>query len=72
MSQSKSKEISLSIQGMTCGHCQARVERALRAVPGVVEVHVDLVAGQATVRGDVEAAALVQAADQAGYPARPL
>lgn len=68
----KQDRILLSIRGMTCGHCQGRVERVLRAVPGVVEVQVDLEAGRATVQGDVEVAALVQAADQAGYPAEPV
>lgn len=27
--------LSLSIDGMTCGHCVAAVKRALEAVPGV-------------------------------------
>ena len=37
-----SKEWDLIIQGMTCASCVARVERALRAVPGVMEVKVSV------------------------------
>ncbi|WP_163823240.1 cation transporter, partial [Proteus mirabilis] len=34
--------ISLAIEGMTCASCVGRVERALKAVPGVVQAHVNL------------------------------
>ncbi|WP_251269058.1 cation transporter, partial [Enterobacter hormaechei] len=37
-----SQERDLIIEGMTCASCVARVERALRAVPGVMEVSVNL------------------------------
>ena len=39
----------LAIDGMTCGSCVARVERALRAVPGVVEASVNLATERASV-----------------------
>ena len=32
----------LKIEGMTCSHCKAAVEKALKAVPGVIDVAVDL------------------------------
>ena len=64
----------LDVSGMNCGSCVGRVERALAQVPGVVEASVNLAAQTATVRhlalGDI-AARLVQAATDAGYPARP-
>lgn len=66
----RSDRILLAIQGMTCGHCQGRVERALRAVSGVTEVEVDLAAGRASIRGNADAEALVAASTEAGYPAR--
>lgn len=34
--------ISLSIEGMTCASCVGRVEKALRAVPGVASANVNL------------------------------
>ena len=41
-------ETVLSVQGMACGHCAARVEAALLALKGVKEAKVDL--ESATVR----------------------
>ncbi|WP_322039565.1 heavy metal translocating P-type ATPase [Burkholderia diffusa] len=63
--------IELSIDGMHCGGCTGRVQRALAAVPGVVEAAVDLDAHAATVTAQdtVEPAQLVAAVDAAGYRA---
>ena len=57
---------TLRIEGMTCGGCAARVERALRAVPGVADARVDLEAHLATVTGGAGAAALLAAVEAAG------
>ena len=57
------------IEDMTCASCVSRVEKAIRAVPGVTEVSVDLVSGIArVVGGDPEA--VVDAVIDQGYPAR--
>lgn len=58
----------MKIDGMTCGHCQARVEKALNAIEGV-SAKVDLAAKSATVQvsGDVVDAVLVSAVENAGY-----
>ncbi|MBN3800766.1 copper ion binding protein, partial [Burkholderia sp. Ac-20392] len=63
--------IELGIDGMHCGGCTGRVQRALAAVPGVVEATVDLDAHAATVTAHetVEAAQLVDAVGAAGYRA---
>ncbi|WP_081071839.1 heavy metal translocating P-type ATPase [Burkholderia territorii] len=63
--------IELAIEGMHCGGCTGRVQRALAAVPGVVEAAVDLDAHAATVTAQdtVEPAQLVAAVDAAGYRA---
>jgi P-type Cu+ transporter len=42
-------ETELTIEGMTCASCVARVERALKAVPGVSEANVNLMTETATV-----------------------
>ncbi|HLQ20650.1 MAG TPA: heavy metal translocating P-type ATPase [Tabrizicola sp.] len=60
----------LTIEGMTCASCVARVERALKSVPGVTLANVNLATESARVEGVVEAAALVQAVKAAGYDAR--
>ncbi len=74
----------LAIDGMTCASCVARVERALRKVPGVQDVSVNLATEQAVVQlaeagaaGSPEAvattdAALLEAVHRAGYEASVL
>ena len=37
-----STTLTLPVEGMTCASCVGRVERALRAVPGVIEATVNL------------------------------
>ncbi|MGX9964614.1 heavy metal translocating P-type ATPase [Roseomonas sp. F4] len=59
----------IGVEGMTCASCAGRVERALRAVPGVVEASVNLASEQATLRLllPVEDAVLAAALAEAGY-----
>ncbi len=60
---------TLTIEGMTCGHCKARVEKALAALEGITGVTVDLEAKTAVVEM-TEAIAdgvLTEAVDDAGY-----
>ncbi|MCW3699512.1 heavy metal translocating P-type ATPase [Burkholderia cenocepacia] len=63
--------IALSVDGMHCGGCTGRVQRALAAVPGVVDAAVDLDAQAATVTAQdtVEPERLVDAIREAGYHA---
>jgi len=64
--------IKLRITGMTCGHCQAKVEQALKGVSGVYSAVVDLPEGAAQVDFDddrVTAAQLIGAVQRAGYGA---
>jgi Au+-exporting ATPase len=62
--------LELSIEGMTCASCVGRVERALKAVPGVDEASVNLATETGTVRGHAGAEALIAAIEDAGYDAR--
>ncbi len=63
--------VAFDIDGMTCASCVSRVERALRAVPGVIEASVNLATNRATVvHGGVGNAALIAAVQRAGYEAR--
>ena len=57
---------TIVIKGMMCAHCQAHVEKALNALPGVTAA-VDLEAGTAAVQGDVSDEALTKAVTDAGY-----
>ena len=62
----------LTVLGMTCASCVGRVERALKAVPGVVEASVNLATERATIRGAADAKSLIAAIAGAGYEAKPL
>lgn len=65
-----SDTIRLTINGMTCKHCVAAVEKALAAVDGVEQVvEVSLEAGSATVTGTASTEALIAAIREAGYQA---
>lgn len=65
-----SEVITLSVSGMSCQHCVAAVEEALRDVAGVERVEVDLGQARATVEGSgFDAAALRAAVADAGYDA---
>lgn len=64
--------LTLAIEGMSCGHCVARVSKTLTAVPGVAVDEVQI--GRARVRfdpGTTSPADIARAVDEAGYPARP-
>ena len=63
---------TLSITGMTCGHCVANVRTALQGVAGVADVEV--ARGTATFRADPRdregvVARAIEAITLAGYPA---
>lgn len=60
---------TLNIEGMMCAHCQGRVEKALKEVPGVTAVTVNLEAKNAVVTAEdrVSADTLKKAVTDAGY-----
>ena len=62
--------IELNVQGMSCGACVKHVTQALQPLAGVTAVEVDLQAGRVKVDGSADAAALIAALDEAGYPAQ--
>lgn len=67
------ESIELAIEGMTCASCVARIEKALKAVPGVTQASVNLATERASVRltkGIATSASLEQAVRAAGYDAR--
>jgi len=60
---------TITVEGMSCSHCEQTVEEALETVSGVTDVTVDRESEQASVEGDADATALVEAVDDAGYTA---
>lgn len=70
--QANAPAIRLSIGGMNCASCVARVETALKKVPGVVEANVNLAERTAIITGVSSAAPLLEAVVGAGYRAAEL
>ncbi|MEM1446048.1 MAG: SO_0444 family Cu/Zn efflux transporter [Planctomycetota bacterium] len=48
----ETEQVELPVDGMNCSHCVGSVEGALKAVPGVASVRVDLPGKRATVSGE--------------------
>ncbi len=64
----EAEKFVLDVEGMTCASCVGRVERALKAVPGVQSASVNLATERAEVSGAaVDRALLVKAVEDAGY-----
>lgn len=65
-------QIELNIDGMSCEHCVARVQKALEAAEGVTNVTVTLEPGRATIEGAaLDPEAVVAIVEDCGYEARP-
>ena len=62
-------EIKLNVEGMMCGHCEARVRTALEEIPGVAHAEVSHEQGTAvvTLSAPVDRKLLEQAVRDAGY-----
>ena len=64
-------EKTIKVNGMSCGHCTASVEKALLALDGVTAAKADLEKKSATVtlEKDIDAQVLVDTVNAAGYEA---
>ena len=60
-----------TVTGMNCAACSARVEKAVKAVPGVTGCSVSLLTNSMGVEGTASASAIVKAVQEAGYGASP-
>jgi len=68
--ETKPTSFTLSIDGMTCGHCVQAVTSALAAVPGVAVRTVAVGSAQITAPDGQTVARAIAALDDAGFPAR--
>ena len=59
--------MKIKIEGMSCGHCSARVEKALKEVDGVMDVKVNLEDHVAEIKGNPSIENVKAAIDEAGY-----
>ena len=60
-----------TVTGMSCAACSARVEKAVKAVPGVTSCSGSLLTTSMGVEGTASASAIVKAVQEAGYGASP-
>lgn len=60
---------TITVEGMSCEHCEQTVEEALEEVNGVTAVTVDRETESATVEGSAATDTLVSAVTEAGYDA---
>ncbi len=68
-----SETIELTVSGMTCASCSARLERVLGKVPGVAKAEVNLATERARIeglKGVIGAAGLIAAVQGAGFTAQ--
>jgi copper chaperone CopZ len=68
------QQVTLKIDGMSCGHCLSAVSQALRSADGVDEVRT-VEMGRAEVVIDesrTTSARVAEAVTAVGYPARPV
>ncbi|WP_074737818.1 heavy metal translocating P-type ATPase [Ruegeria halocynthiae] len=69
------RQTRLSIDGMSCASCVSRIERTLKAIPGVTEATVNLASNSAMmtyVEGATDPATLARTLTETGYPAHPV
>jgi copper chaperone len=62
--------VHLQVDGMTCGHCERAVERAVRKVDPAARVEIDRAAGRVSVAGAGDGAAIRRAIESEGYVVR--
>ncbi|CDP89934.1 MULTISPECIES: heavy-metal-associated domain-containing protein [Mycolicibacterium] len=60
---------TVTVTGMTCGHCATSVREEVGALPGVRTVEVDLATGLVTIDSEnqLDASAISDAVTEAGY-----
>ncbi len=58
---------TILIEGMSCGHCTARVEKALGALEGVTVIETSVEKNHAVVETEITNERLSEAVEDAGY-----
>ena len=59
---------TFTVTGMTCGHCEKAVTRAVKQADPQAEVRIDRAANQVEVQSEQPREVLAQAIAQEGYP----
>jgi len=61
----------LKVEGMTCGHCAARITQAVKSVDPAAKVEIDLAGKKVRLESGCALADITDALAEAGYPAKP-
>ncbi len=64
-----SDQYYFKVNGMKCGGCVSNVEKAIKKLPGIESVEVDLDTAMAVVKGVASAESIGSAIDAAGFNA---
>ena len=64
-----SEALRLTVTGMTCGHCEKAVTRAIHQLDAQAEVHIDRAANLVEVKTSADPQALCAAITEEGYQA---
>jgi copper chaperone CopZ len=59
--------MKIQIKGMSCNHCKASAERAIRGVSGVTDVTIDLASGEAQITGTPNLEDAISAVEALGF-----
>ncbi|WP_227356053.1 heavy-metal-associated domain-containing protein [Haladaptatus salinisoli] len=60
---------TITVEGMSCEHCEQTVEEALHDVDGITNATANHEAKEVSIDGDADTSELVQAVENAGYTA---
>lgn len=63
--------MELIVKGMTCGHCEAAVQRAVKRVAPQAEVAIERARGRVSVKGAEKAMEVESAIRQVGFEVSP-
>ena len=63
--------LKLKVDDMSCGHCAAAVQKAVKSVDPAAEIDIDLATGTVSVETAADGARISDAIRSAGYPNRP-
>jgi len=62
-------QLTVTVSGMSCGHCASSVRGEVGQIPGVTAVDVDVASGTVVIdsKGPLEEAVIRTAVEEAGY-----
>lgn len=69
--RSQSMQQQFQVQGMSCGHCERAISRAIQQLDPQAQVQIDRAQGQVTVQSEQPRSALAAVITEEGYAVAP-